>query len=311
MFFIFEITPKCDFDCIYCYNVWKEKTDYQQKILNVEQIKQLFFKLMQETEIEGITISGGEPLLYENLFEVIDFLNQHNIKIGLTTHGTLLNKSKIRKLIKLGVSYFEISLDALNPEIYHKLTNDNQLDKVKQAILNIKKYNTKLTVSTILSKLNIDEIPKIIDLCFAMSVDYISLNRFITGGKGKINKNLLKPSIQELKEILNIANQKADKYNANINISVPVEDCIISHTNYKNLKFGTCMCGRKKWLIDSVGNLRTCEQNINIIGNIFNQNFNTLKNSKQPTEFRQNNLKNNCTTCNFFYNCGGACRFVN
>ncbi len=118
------------------------------------------------------------------------------------------------------------------------------------------------------------------------------------------------PTAKELKTVLDIANQKAKKYGQNINISVPIEDCIISRKNYPNLNFGTCMCGVKKWLIDSVGNLRSCEQNTQIIGNIFEQNFENLANSEVSVNFRKNNLKINCKTCNLFLSCGGGCRFV-
>jgi len=309
-YFIFEITPECDFDCIYCYNVWKEKPDYQQKNLSLDKIKELFSKILKETEIEGVTITGGEPLLYENLLEVVKFFNQNNIKVGLTTHGALLTEAKTKELIDNGVSYFEISLDAINPKIYNQLTNDNQLDKVKNTILNIKKHNALLTISTIITKLNLEEIPKVIDLSFAFSVDFISLNRFIPGGAGKNLSNKLLPSREELKNVFEIANKKAEKYNFNVNISVPIEDCIIQHKNYPNLNFGTCICGTKKWLIDSVGNLRSCEQNPEIVGNLFNSSFNELYNSEQSEKFRLNNLKINCKSCKIFDNCGGGCRFV-
>lgn len=309
-YFIFEITPKCDFNCIYCYNVWKDKTDYQQSTLTLNKIEELFEKLSTETTIEGVTITGGEPLLYPDLIKVVEFLKNKGINVGLTTHGIHLSEDKIKQLIDAGVSYFEISLDALDENIYHKLTGDSQLDKVKSAILNIKKHKALLTVSTIITKLNLSEISKIIDLTFAFSVDFLSLNRFIPGGVGKKHVNELKPSIPELKEVLFIANEKARKYNFTINISTPIEDCIIPHSDYSNLNFGTCVCGSRKWLIDSIGNLRTCEQNPEIIGNLLNNTFQELYNSEMVNNFRQNNFKKSCTTCDYLTSCGGGCRFV-
>ncbi len=310
-FFIFEITPECDLDCIYCYNVWKEKTEYQKRTLDVPKIKQLFTKITDETAIDSLVITGGEPLLYENLIELVSFFKEKRIKTGITTHGIHLTDQKTKELIDAGISYFEISLDSLNPAIYQKLTNDNRLDKVKKAILNIKKHNALLTVSTIITKLNIQDIPDVIDFSFAFSADFLSLNRFIPGGKGLKNKDILAPDINELKNILEIANKKAQETKMQINISVPIEDCIIRHKNYPFLKFGTCMCGAKKWLIDSVGNLRTCEQNPDIIGNLFDSNFTDLANSEQVKQFRNQNLNQNCNNCMSYLHCGGGCRFIN
>jgi len=309
-YFIYEITPKCNIDCVYCYNIWKKDANYQQKELNFDDIKNLFEKLIKETEIEGITITGGEPLLHENLFEIIDFFKQKNINVGLTTNGILLTDLLIDKLIKSGISYVEISLDSLNLENYKTLTNDNQLNKVKQSILNFKKHNITLTVSTIITKINLEDISNIIDLCYGFSVDFLSLNRFISQGKDKQLIEKLKPTNQQIKYVLDLANSKSLNYKLPINISVPIEDCIISHKNYPNLKFGTCGCGSKKWLIDSVGNLRTCELNPNILGNLFKQSFQELINLQEVKNFQNKTFKKDCNQCKAFFECGGGCRFV-
>ncbi len=309
-YLLFEITPKCDFDCIYCYNIWKEKTKYQQRTLSAENIVKLFDKISNQTNIEGVTITGGEPLLYPDLARVIEFFNSKKIEVGLTTHGALLDEDKAKLLIDKGVSYFEISLDSLKSDVFKKMTGRNQLKNVKKAILNVKKYNALLTISTIITKLNLNEIPDIIDLSFAFSADFISLNRFIPGGKGLMHKNDLMPEKNELEKVLEIANNKAEKYKFDVNISVPIEDCLISHKKYPFLNFGTCLCGRKKWLIDSIGNLRTCEQNPDIFGNLFYESFPDLYFSEKAENFRNNNLKKNCPQCSMFCACGGGCRFL-
>lgn len=313
-YFIFEITPECDFDCIYCYNVWKSDKNYNKKTLSVEKIKKLFNKILKETEIEGVTISGGEPLLYVNLIEVVEYLKSQNIKLGLTTHGVLLDEVKVEKLINAGVSYFEISLDSINPDTHKKITKNEDLDRIKKSILNIKKHGGLLSISTIISKINLDEIEKVIDLSFAFSADYISLNRFIPGGTGLKHLQELTPNKEDLKKILKIADEKSKKYKIPINISVPIEDCIIQHKEYPNLNFGTCTCGEKKWLIDSVGNLRTCEQNPEIIGNLFEDSFEDsfedLTKSKKVEKFRADNYKDICSKCIMKFECGGGCRFI-
>lgn len=310
-YFIFEITPRCNIDCIYCYNVWKHFPNYQSNELKAEEIIFLFQKLLSETKIDGITISGGEPLLYKDLFKVLEFLNNKNIKLGITTNAILLDEKKISKLIQFGVKYFEISLDTINPQIYRQLTNDEQLSKVKNSIQLLKKYHAKVAVSTIITKLNIISISDIIDLCFGFSIDYLMLNRFIPSGNDIKKIIELKPDISELRQVLKVANEKSGLYKLPINITVPIENCIISHDDFPNLNFGTCVCGIKKWAIDSVGNLRTCEQNPEILGNLFTENFNELKNNTKVEEFVNKTFKSNCKECERFLNCGGACRFIN
>ena len=76
-----NITNKCNENCKFCY----------RKICNdntLNQNKKIFDNLSQ-IKVDKITFSGGEPLLYENLFELVDYikLKQPNIKLSLTTNG--------------------------------------------------------------------------------------------------------------------------------------------------------------------------------------------------------------------------------
>lgn len=309
-YIIFEVTPRCNSKCLYCYNVWKENKKYPQSELSLDSIKSLFTKLLAETKPKFITLSGGEPLLHPDIINIVDCLHRLGNNIGIVTNGTLLNDKKVSALIKSGVTYFEISLNSTNPKIYSKLSGNNQLEKARQAILQVKKYKIPLTVSFTITRLNHTEIADVIDLCFSFSVDSISLNRFVPGGAGMKNLKVLKISQQELEETLHIANQKGAKYNIPINITIPIEACEIDHKKYPHLNFGTCGCGLYKWVIDPLGNLRTCEQNPNILGNLLNKSFSELSNLDDAIIFRNNNAKPVCNQCISFKNCGGGCRFI-
>lgn len=308
-YFVFELTSRCNNDCIYCYNVWKQDGDYPTGELSGSEIKILLEKLIEETEPEGITLSGGEPLLHPDVFEIASFLADRKIRTGIATNGIMLNEAGTRKLIDSGVDYFEISLVSTNDKTYGRLTRDSRLDKVKKAILNVKKHGARLTVSFVATMLNSTDIEDVIDLCFAFSVDAIALNRFVPGGSGLKHRSLLQLSGEGLKSTLRAADRKSREYNIPVNITIPVEPCITDHKDYPYLNFGSCVCGRKKWVIDPFGNLRTCEQNPEILGNLFDSDFRELSMLKKASVFRDNNLKPDCIRCKQFNRCGGGCRF--
>lgn len=305
--FIFEITNRCNFECIYCYNKLNSSGIKQ---LSIRKIKSLFKKILSETEIDSVTIAGGEPLLHEKIPQLVEYLTNKNIKTGITTNASLLNAKKVDRLISAGISYFEVSLDSLDIETHFKLTGNRDLDQIKNAISIIKKSPAILTISTIISKLNLESIPAVIDYCFAFSIDHLSLNRFIPSGTGALNYELLQMNYSEIENFLTLVNRKSEQYNYPINISIPIENCKILYKKYKNLKFGTCKCGEKKWVIDPLGNLRICEQSSNIIGNLLKQDFSTLKVNSNVVKFRDNNLTDSCNTCPEYNLCGGGCRFI-
>lgn len=309
-FFIYEVTPRCNNDCLYCYNVWKENKNYPNGKLNLEEIRRLFEKNFQEFTPEGITLTGGEPLLHPEILEIVSFFYSKGIELGIATNGILLDEETVKRLVEQGIDYFEISLVSINQEIYASLSQNNQLKKVKQAILNVKKHRAKLTVSLVITKLNLAVIEEVIDLCFAFSVDWVALNRFVPGGNGMKNISELQIKKEELMNVLFMANNKAKEYNMPINITVPIESCIIDHQEYPHLNFGTCVCGKNKWVIDPIGNLRTCEQNPEILGNLLEDNFFNLSRLKVVESFRNNTFKDSCDICGRFSFCGGGCRIL-
>ena len=166
-YFIYELTSRCNNDCLYCYNVWKERRNYPKGELALPEIKKLFEKLLKEVILIGITLTGGEPLLHANILEISSFLAGKKLKVGIATNGILLDKTMMQRLTDSGVSYFEISLVSTNQETYSLLTGDEQLKKVKEAILNVKRAKAELAISFVLTKLNLADLEETIDLCFA------------------------------------------------------------------------------------------------------------------------------------------------
>lgn len=310
VYFIYEATPRCNSSCLYCYNVWKKDENYPKGELPFLKIKQLFQKVFEEIKPQGITLTGGEPLLRSDIVEVASFFCQQGIKTGIATNGTLLNEELLHRLAAAGIGYFEVSLVAAGQERYKKLSQNESFKKTRQAILSIKKYKIPLTVSFTITKLNLTEISNVIDLCLAFSANGLALNRFIPGGQGLKNLNELSISRQDLEAVLKIASDKAKAYNFPIYITTPIEPCVINHEQYPGLNFGSCSCGKYKWLIDPVGNLRVCEQSPEILGSLFEKSFSELSGSEAVKIFQENNKKPECGACRLSKNCGGGCRFA-
>ncbi len=297
-FFIYEITPRCNRDCVYCYNVWKESPDYPTNELSVPQIKALFDKVLSDVRPSGVTLTGGEPLLHEGIFEVASYLDSKGVRLGIATNGSLLDDAAVRSLIGRGVKYFEVSLPRADEP------------GARKAVLSVKKHKAVLNVSVVVTGQNKTEIADIIDLAFAFSADSVSLNRFVPGGRGLSNIPACMISDKELAGVLYVADKKAGELGLQVNVTVPVEDCLINHGDYRHLNFGTCTCGEWKWVIDPSGNLRTCEQNPEILGNLFEKRFRELAASGKVSAFRDRGLNRGCDDCARRDECGGGCRIL-
>ncbi|MBF0485447.1 MAG: radical SAM protein [Candidatus Omnitrophica bacterium] len=307
--FVYEVTPRCNNNCLYCYNVWKEPKGYPSGELSLNQIKVLFDKLLKEVTPESVMLTGGEPLLHKDIFEIVSFLKSRNINLGLATNGALLDKENTDKLITCGISYFEISLPSLKENVYQRLCQAGSVKKIREAILNVKRNKARLTVSFVITKLNLPDLEEVIDLSFAFSADFVALNRFVPGGRGLEHvRDLIVPQ-DGLRNALDIANKRSAGLDFPVNIAVPVESCVIGHKTYPYLHFGTCTCAKKKWVIDPLGNLRTCEQNPEILGSLFSNSYLSLSESASARQFC-NNMSVDCKKCADSPYCGGGCKML-
>jgi radical SAM protein with 4Fe4S-binding SPASM domain len=309
-YFIFEITTNCNHHCLYCYNIWKNGFVQPKSELRFSEIIRLFNKLEAETPYQGITITGGEPLLHPAIFETVNFLTQKGPSVALATNGSKLTPQICQNLAAAGLAHVEISLPAITSDRYTQLSGKDHLAEVKAAILSARKTGLKAIVTVVNTRLNQQQNGEIIDLSFAFGANAVALNRFVPRPhQSSLNQQLL-PTAAELKAVLVAANQKAHAYPLPIILSIPIEDCVFPHANYPDLRFGTCACGQDKWVIDPAGNLRTCEQNPQILGNLFEQKFTELARRPEVSEFKNQTFSPTCHTCHKPLTCGGGCRFI-
>lgn len=98
-----SVNNRCPMVCIGCYNTF---SPYQ---LTLDECKMIVQKT-KKAGISFITLSGGDPLLWPDLYDLLDYLRQQDICIGIDTTGYTLNEAAIKKL-KGAVSYIGLPLD--------------------------------------------------------------------------------------------------------------------------------------------------------------------------------------------------------
>lgn len=129
-----SLTQSCNFRCLYCMP--KVPFDYvpNEKLLSFEELF-LFVKLAIDEGVKKIRLTGGEPLLRQNLHEFIKMIKDYapKIDLALTTNGFLL-KNLALKLKNSGLERINISLDTLNSKKAKKIAQKDVLDEVLAGI---------------------------------------------------------------------------------------------------------------------------------------------------------------------------------
>jgi len=97
--FVFELTQRCNHDCLHCYNAWKNPVGYPMGELPTGETLAMLAKMLDETGASLVTLSGGEPLLRSDVYEVVDFLVKRGVAINFITNASLLDEGAIARLV--------------------------------------------------------------------------------------------------------------------------------------------------------------------------------------------------------------------
>ena len=127
-----EVTTKCNLECAMCMRrVWNEDSGD----MSLDTFKAL---VPVFPEIETINIIGiGEPLLNENIFEMIE-LGKQNLPphgtISMTTNASLIDEVAATKIIKSGLTHLVVSLDSVNADTYNRIRSGANYNDVLKNI---------------------------------------------------------------------------------------------------------------------------------------------------------------------------------
>lgn len=119
-----SLTPKCNLSCIYCH---REGEQSPQEQIPAEEIAEIL-RVAAKFEIRSVKFTGGEPLLRQDLLEIVRSVPA-GMESSLTTNGTLL-ADLAYGLREAGLRRVNVSLDSLNPETYKKITGIDRLSDV-------------------------------------------------------------------------------------------------------------------------------------------------------------------------------------
>ena len=148
------ITSKCNLNCPHCFSFRRKDLSFKKNLTIAQKIVDL--------GVKKIVISGGEPLVKEKIFKIIDFLKQKGMTIRLDTNGLLLPKylDNLEKLDAIGVA-----LDGPTAETDQKMRrNKNHFKSVITSLEKLKKRKVKIFIHTLATKFNYKSIPSMTKL---------------------------------------------------------------------------------------------------------------------------------------------------
>lgn len=277
--FILELTQRCNNACQHCYTAWGAPAlAYRQRSrgeLPTAAMKEIISKLHEEASPQVIGISGGEPLMREDLPELLAFIRQRGIAPYLITNGTLLTP-EIAKAIKENKSSCEITLLSIRPEIHDALAGRRGArDEAIHGIANLVVAGAQPVAVFVATRLNYMDLYRTAELAITLGAAAVSYNRLNLGAYNLPMADRLLPTPEMIRENLDMLDALAEKYGVPVTIGVVIEPCVVDCRKYERLQFGFCPLGGEGsyFTIDPQGYIRICNHSPTILGNIRTDHF--------------------------------------
>jgi len=182
-----HVTNQCNLRCVHCC------VDSRQKLGNELGAAEIgrFVDELARMGATRINFTGGEPLMREDIFELIEYAAGKGMEVRLETNGSLLTKEKIARLKSAGLDLLTVSLDGSRRGTHDSFRGRAGLfDTVVREIRNAMAAGLDTTVSFCVSKHNIGEAMGMPELLAGVGVRKMSYLFFTPIGRGAINAAL-------------------------------------------------------------------------------------------------------------------------
>jgi radical SAM protein with 4Fe4S-binding SPASM domain len=307
---IFEITGRCNHTCLHCYNIWRAPGLAPPGELDTAQTLALLSKALDETRCHHVTLTGGEPLLRADLPQVLDLLNARDVMTTLISNGRLLTEPVVVDLQERGVGLFELPLLSHRREVHDHLSGSpGAFDAVLAAMAHVRYHGGQFVAVFVATRHNLADLYGAIKLAFAFGARGLMLNRFNPGGRGRAHLEELLPHVEQVRELLAVADAAAGEFNFSISCSIPIQPCLVDTRAYSRLGFGFCAAGsaRAYYTLDPLGNLRPCNHTTTVLGNLLETPFTELIAPERMAPFVAA-VPDFCAPCALRDTCQGGCK---
>ena len=154
-----EITCRCNARCKYCYYLNNAGVVYE----DLPTARWLdFFDELGRAQVMRVCLAGGEPLMREDILELIDGIVRNRMRFQLLTNGRLVTRKTARRLRETKrCESVQVSLDGARPEVHETMRGKGSFEPALRAIRNLLAEGVPTTVRVTVHAYNIDGLPDV------------------------------------------------------------------------------------------------------------------------------------------------------
>jgi Fe-coproporphyrin III synthase len=182
---IWNLIRRCNLTCKHCYAISADK-DFPGE-LSFEQVEGVL-KDLKAFKVPALILSGGEPLLRDDIFEISKLAKSMGFYVGLSTNGTLIDETMISPIAEIGYDYVGISIDGMR-DTHDKFRRlEGAFDKSMAAVRLCRDAGLKVGLRFTMTQDNASELPAMLDMIDGEGIDRFYFSHLNYAGRGNHNR---------------------------------------------------------------------------------------------------------------------------
>jgi radical SAM protein with 4Fe4S-binding SPASM domain len=305
-----NLTRRCNLECAHCYisaGSWHASADE----LSTEDCLRIVGEILDVSPAPMLILSGGEPLLREDLEAIARRAAEGGATVVVGTNGTRLTATRIRSLKAAGVRGVAVSVDSLDPTYHDRFRHGaGSLADTQEAIERLREEELDFVIQTTVTRGNRHEIPRLVE--WSAEKGAVSFNCYfvVATGRGAGMRGL---SPQENDEVLAELVRLGGVYRGRMMVRSKCQPQIMRHAyaaeaDSRLLDYATrCPCGVQYCRITPEGKVTPCPYMPVEAGDLASESFGEIwRTSRVFRELRTGELGGRCGRCEYRVVCGGC-----
>jgi PqqA peptide cyclase len=195
LWLLLEVTYRCPLHCVYCYNPL-DFARVEETMTTADWIRVL--REARELGSVQLGLSGGEPLLRDDLEEITAEAHRLGYYINLITSGVGLTEKRIGALKDAGLDHIQVSFQDSTREMNDFLSHTKTFDLKHRVAQMVKAHGYPMVLNCVLHRMNIDQLDALIDMADRLGADYLELANTQYYSWAHLNRDALLPSREQL-----------------------------------------------------------------------------------------------------------------
>lgn len=175
---------RCNLNCKIC-SIQNFKVYDKSYELSYETMANLI-RQASRMEVKDILLLGGEPLLREDIFEIVKLIKKCNMTAVIVTNGTLMNEKMLNKIFESGLDNLHLSIDGATEKTFSAIRGEKLLGRIIKNVEMINKEKEKKGVNSpsmsstcVITNQNLHELLKVTKLTQSLKMEGINFQPFV------------------------------------------------------------------------------------------------------------------------------------